>query len=120
MARGQPRVQVPGSVDAGLNWYRANVVPKAPKGCLAVSCWKQGLSSPFDLIANTSVAAPVGVSWGMRDTAFDNEVQLKFIQSSGLVPNLKTIMRYPNNTHWLAEEQPAKVAADLDAFLGSL
>lgn len=34
--------QQPNAVDSGLNWYRANIIPKAPLWCVWTACWNQG------------------------------------------------------------------------------
>lgn len=108
--------KVPGSVDKGLNWYRANMHPNCPLSCTQPSCWKQGFTSAFDNLT-TPITINVAASWGMSDTAFDNEWQITFLKTSGLVPNLGKITTYPDNTHWLAEERPDDVASDLHTFL---
>jgi hypothetical protein len=76
---------VPGSREAGLNWYRANVFA----GKLNVLHFSSGM--PSTLPANLTISPPTLVIWGMVDTAFDNEQNLARLPP--LVPQL-TIKKY--------------------------
>jgi pimeloyl-ACP methyl ester carboxylesterase len=62
--------RVPGSVDRGLGWYRANIHPAAPLNCTSWTCWAQGVTGAFDSMpGNGTIAVPTLVQWGMLDTA---------------------------------------------------
>eukprot|EP01052_Picozoa_sp_SAG31_P014413 SAG31_NODE_894_length_11172_cov_25.790572_3_plen_56_part_00 len=55
----------------------------------------------------------------MKDGAFDNEACLAGL-SKQLVPNLKVITQgYENVSHWIAQEVPAKVGADILSFIAA-
>ena len=110
----------PGTVDAALNWYRANIAPRCPLSCTSAPCWTQGVDSTFDAIPNGGVTPPtlpVLVQWGMRDTAFDDARQLDFMASK--VRGHLAIVRFENATHWLPQEEAAAVAANLAAFFAA-
>ena len=110
---------VAGTVDAALNYYRANVRPHCPLSCVTAACWLQGVDSAFDDIPNdgfTPAALRVLVQFGMRDSAFDVPAQLAFIATK--VRGSLNVVRFPNATHWLPQEQPATVAANIAAFVG--
>jgi pimeloyl-ACP methyl ester carboxylesterase len=112
---------VAGTVDAALNYYRANVVPHCPLSCTAASCWTQGVNSTFDEIPNggfTPAALPVLVQWGMLDTAFDDAVQIAFIAT--MVRGPLSIIRFANATHWLPQEEAEAVAANLASFYAAM
>lgn len=56
--------------------------------------------------------------WAMGDTAFDNEHLLSELPK--YVGNAKMeIKKYPNVSHWVAQEKPEEVGADLNKFIGS-
>lgn len=109
---------VAGTVDAALDYYRANIVPHCPLSCTTAPCWSQGVDSSFDDMPNggaTPRALPVLVQWGMQDTAFDDALQIAFIAT--MVRGPLSVIRFPNSTHWLPQEEPGAVAANLAAFL---
>ena len=107
--------RVPGSVDRGLGWYRVNIHPAAPLNCTTWQCWKQGVRGAFDdMPHNGTVVVPTLVQWGMLDTAFATDFQLAYLPTK--VANLK-LVKYPQNDHWLAQEEPAKVAGEIAAFV---
>jgi pimeloyl-ACP methyl ester carboxylesterase len=111
----------PGTVDAALNYYRANVRPHCPLSCTSASCWLQGVDSTFDDMPNGGVTPPtlsVLVQFGMKDSAFDVPTQLAFIATK--VRGRLEVVRFPNATHWLPQEQPAAIAANIAAFIGSV
>jgi len=111
---------VAGTVDAALNYYRANVRPHCPLSCVDASCWTQGVDSSFDDMPSggyTAAALPVLVQFGMRDSAFDVPFQLDFIAT--MVRGALSVVRFPNATHWLPQEEPAAVAANIAAFVVS-
>jgi pimeloyl-ACP methyl ester carboxylesterase len=108
----------PGSVHAGLGWYRANIKPHCPLNCTTWDCFKQGLSGSFDAMPNNgTVTIPVRVLWGMQDTAFDNDFQLGFMPSKVAPPTNLEISKYPKASHWIAQEMPLVVAMEIGAFL---
>jgi len=109
---------VAGTVDAALNWYRANIVPRCPLNCTSAPCWTQGVDSTFDEMPNGGVTPPslsVLVQFGMLDSAFDVPEQLAFIETK--VRGRLQVVRFPNSTHWLPQEQPEAVAANIAAFV---
>ncbi len=110
-----------GTVDAALNYYRANIRPHCPLSCVSATCWQQGVDSSFDEMPNggyTPPSLPVLVQFGMRDSAFDVPTQLAFIAK--MVRGSLSVVRFPNATHWLPQEQPADVAANIASFVSSL
>ena len=112
--------RVPGSVNASLGWYRANVRVRAPPNCTEWQCFDQGVSGPFGAMPNNGTLAPalrVRVLWGMADTAFDNEWQLAFIAAKVPAAQL-AVTRYPAATHWIAQELPEEMARQVAAFVG--
>jgi pimeloyl-ACP methyl ester carboxylesterase len=111
---------VAGTVNASLNYYRANIVPHCNLSCVEASCWKQGVDSKFDDIPNEGVIAPslpVLVQWGLLDTAFDDVFQLAFISSKVRGP--LQVIKFANASHWLPQEEPVAVASNLAAFFES-
>jgi pimeloyl-ACP methyl ester carboxylesterase len=109
---------VAGTVDAALNYYRANVRPRCPLNCTSAPCWTQGVDSAFDDMPNGGVTPPslsVLVQFGMLDTAFDVPEQLAFIATK--VQGRLQIVRFANATHWLPQEQPEAIAANIAAFI---
>jgi pimeloyl-ACP methyl ester carboxylesterase len=105
-----------GSVDNGLNWYRSNIRPKCPLTCITATCWQQGFTTSFDReLTNLEVDLPVRVLWGLKDSAFDTEWQLDFMQNKVKTQEL-TIKRYPSASHWLAQEEPQDCAEEFVAF----
>lgn len=110
---------VGGSVDAALNYYRANVFPHCPLSCTTAACWQQGVTSSFDDLPNNGTVAAslrVRVLWGMRDTAFDDVYQLAYIADKVAGP--LNVSRY-NFSHWLPQEAPLLCASELAAFVGA-
>ena len=62
------------------------------------------------------VHVPTLVLWGLKDTAFDNSACLQGLKP--LVPDLTVKTQgYENVSHWIAQENPAEVSADILAFL---
>ena len=111
---------VAGTVDAALNYYRANIRPRCPLNCTSAACWSQGVDSSFDDMPNSGVTPPalkVLVQFGMLDSAFDVPDQLAFIGTK--VRGRLQVVRFPNATHWLPQEQPGAVAANIAAFIQS-
>lgn len=63
------------------------------------------------------IQAPTLVLWGMKDISFDNEANLKlepWVEGAAL-----TVKRYPNASHWIAQEMPAEVAREANAFFAA-
>ena len=107
---------IPGSVDSALNWYRDNVFPNCPLNCTVASCWAQGAASTFDAMpGNGTITTDTLVLWGMKDSAFDNEGQLKYIE--GKVTGTLNITRFQDNSHWIAQESPFEVAQAIALFI---
>lgn len=99
------------AIDSGLNWYRANVFG----GQLNVKKFTADLNStmPDDLI----IPPPTLVLWGMKDSAFNNDANLNGLTK--FVPKL-TVKKYLTAAHWIAQEQPKSVAADIANFIAKL
>lgn len=108
--------QVPGSVDAALNWYRDNVRPQCPLNCTQPACFNEGVQCTFDAMPRAGVIpGRTLVLWGMQDTAFDNAGQLAYIATK--VTGRLNVTRFPNNTHWLGQEAPEAVARAVLAWV---
>lgn len=106
----------PGSVNAGLGWYRANIHPRCPLNCTTWDCFKQGVV--FSQMPNNgTVTVPVRVLWGMQDTAFDSEFQLTFMTTKVVPPSNLQITRYANASHWIGQEIPNTVAMQIRDFV---
>jgi pimeloyl-ACP methyl ester carboxylesterase len=112
---------VPGTVNASLGWYRDNVHPHCNLSCTAPACWQQGVTSSFDSLANGGLiraSLSVRVLWGLLDTAFDNAGQLAFLRK--MVQGSLNVTLFPQNGHWLANEEPLEVARAIADFVGSI
>ncbi|GHG04297.1 epoxide hydrolase [Deinococcus piscis] len=84
----------PGAATAMINYYRALL--------------------RFGNVAGTQVRAPTLLLWGMQDMALVPEL------SEGLeewVPDLR-VVRFPDATHWLMDDEPLRVTNLLADFLG--
>lgn len=111
--------QLPGAVDAQLNWYRANVRPFCDFNCTSAECWSQGFNTTFDdMQRGGAIDAPMLALWGMQDGAFDNKWQLGYMAAKA--GGGFSLVAFENNTHWLPQEAPAQVAAHLLAFIQQL
>lgn len=109
---------VSGTVNASLGYYRENVQPHCNLSCTTADCWTQGADSTFDHLAHggvTRVSLRVRVLWGLLDTAFDNVGQLAFLPT--VVRGPLNVTTFPNNGHWLANEEPLAVAAAIADFV---
>ena len=109
---------VRGTVNASLAWYRENVRPHCSLNCTTADCWAQGVDSSFDGLAHGGVirqSLRVRVLWGLRDTAFDNAGQLAFLPT--VVRGPLNVTTFPDNGHWLANEEPHAVAAAIASFV---
>ena len=94
-------------LDGALNYYRAS--PLRPPISADDAVMKLHFAPEF-----VTVKLPTLVLWAEEDTA------LPIALIDGLeefVPNLK-LVRLPGASHWVIHEQPARVAAEIDAFLG--
>jgi pimeloyl-ACP methyl ester carboxylesterase len=89
-----------------LNWYRAS--PLRPPTAEDRSVMSVRLP-----VAITHVAVPTLVLWGTADTALP-ETLLDGLERQ--VPDLR-IVRIPGATHWVIHEQPARIAAQIAAFV---
>lgn len=98
----------PGALAAMLNWYRASglVVPK-PGETVPRPAW---IGAPFP-----SLAMPVLVIWGMRDTAL---LPVQLAGLSGVVDDL-TVVRVPNAGHFVTWEAPGAVTDAIRGFLAA-
>jgi len=92
----------PGALEAGLNWYRAN---------LSVA----DLVSDYE-VELPPVACPVEVVWGMRDAYLVPEVgRLSERYCSGPY----RFVEMPDTGHWVQQERPDEVNRLLLDFLGA-
>jgi pimeloyl-ACP methyl ester carboxylesterase len=89
----------PGALTGSLNWYRAS--------------WP-GAEQPVEVEVRIDV--PTLVLWGMRDLALRPE-NLEGLEE--YVPDLR-VERFEEATHWIAHEEPARVARAIDDFARSL
>ena len=91
----------------GLNYYRASPLRQAREGDAAAA----GVELPPEAF---TVKLPTLVLWAMQDSALLPELL------SGLqrwVPQMQ-LERIERATHWVVHEQPARVAASIQRFLG--
>ena len=91
----------------GLNYYRASPLRPAREGDAAAA----GVELPPEAF---TVKLPTLVLWAMQDSALLPELL------SGLqrwVPQMQ-LERIERATHWVVHEQPARVAASIQRFLG--
>ena len=102
----------PGALTGGLNYYRANRVgPPAPAELqqqIGASVTDFGVDA-----AQMVVRVPTLVIWGEKDIA------LTVKNLDGLekyVPEL-TVKRFPDGTHWVAQEKPVEVNATIREFV---
>jgi len=94
----------------GLSWYRANIFG----GRMNVTHFTPDM--PTNLPQNMTVATRTLVLWGMQDGAFDNEACIAGLLP--LVPNLTVITAgYERVGHWIAQEAPMQVVADIARFI---
>jgi pimeloyl-ACP methyl ester carboxylesterase len=90
----------PGALTAGINYYRA-VFRQTPR--------KQAARI-------RTVEAPTLVIWGERDRYSVRELAEP---DRSDVPNLDRVVRFPEATHWVQHDEPAKVSGLLAEFFGS-
>lgn len=82
----------PGALSAMLGWYRA--------------LFQKSLGSPADRqLAQTRVTPPTLILWGDADTALETSLA----DDSLTWCDHGRIVHFPNNTHWLVEENHAEV-----------
>ena len=97
----------PGSLEAGLNYYRASrAIPPLPGG--------QMENAAFDP-AHLMVRVPTLVIWGERDTAL---LSGNLDGLEAFVPDL-TVRRVPEASHWIVHERPAEVNGYIREFLAA-
>jgi len=99
-----------GGPEAGLNWYRANIFA----GKMNVKAFTEDMPTNFP--ANLTISVPTLVLWALKDVAFDNEACLTGLPK--FVPRLTIKTEgYEQVSHWIAQEQPVRVAEDIKAFI---
>jgi pimeloyl-ACP methyl ester carboxylesterase len=108
---------VPGSVDAGLNYYRANHLNPPFNDHHPASTIKTSFVAKdvLDNVKSTTITTPTLVIWGLADTA------LQAGNLSGLatyVPNA-TYKFFPNDDHWVPMNEATEVNAAIRAFLNT-
>ena len=94
---------IPGAVDGGINWYRANIPLLQDLG--EAECWP----SPT---ASTSV--PALLIWGETDTTFVAE----FIDELDQYATNLEIKRLPDVGHTPMLEAPSLTTSIIEEFLG--
>lgn len=100
VARHRAAWRRPGALRAGVDYYRALLRAEGRSGRRAAR-------------RSAQVAAPTLVLWGMRDRYLHPSL------CEGLarwVPDVR-VVRFPHASHWLMEDEPDRVAAELAAFL---
>lgn len=90
-----------------LNYYRAS--PLRPP--TATDAGAAAVQLPADML---TVGVPTLVIWGEADTALPPTL----LDGLGAYVDDLRIERVPGGTHWLVHEQPARIAALVDSFLG--
>jgi pimeloyl-ACP methyl ester carboxylesterase len=98
----------PGALTGGLNYYRASpLYPPTPDDPGA----RKATLTP----ASFHVRVPTLVLWGEKDRA----LLLNCLDGlAEFVPNLK-IVRVPEASHWIAQEQPALVNREIATFIAA-
>jgi len=98
----------PGALTGGLNYYRAS--PMYPPTEADPGPAKLRLKA-----SDFTVRVPTLVIWGERDRALLTGC-IEALEP--LVPQLK-LVRVPEASHWIVHEQPARVASEIEAFVGA-
>ena len=98
----------PGALTGGLNYYRAS--PMYPPTDADPGPARLQLKAE-DFV----VRVPTLVLWGERDRALLTGCVEGL---DALVPELKMV-RVPDASHWIVHEQPARVAREIEAFVGA-
>ena len=91
--------EIPGSATAAVNYYREFVRDMSRRRH----------------VAPRRIACPVSVLWGSLDVALDpvvNDIARDWIDDC-------SVTYFPNNWHWLAEEQPQAVIDHLETFFAT-
>lgn len=107
--------KVPGSMDAGLNYYRANHLNPPfnethPADKVPTSYTAKEMLAGF---TNTQIAVPTLVIWGLGDSALQGG-NLSGIEK--YVTNAK-FKFYPTQDHWVSVVKAKEVNADIRSFL---
>eukprot|EP01062_Namystynia_karyoxenos_P006992 TRINITY_DN12447_c0_g2_i1.p1 TRINITY_DN12447_c0_g2~~TRINITY_DN12447_c0_g2_i1.p1 ORF type:complete len:324 (+),score=100.02 TRINITY_DN12447_c0_g2_i1:85-1056(+) len=100
-----------GSIVSGLNWYRCNIF-SGKQNVLGFSDSVPPQLPPLRI----SAAIPTMVIWGTGDNAFVLPANLDGMKA--YVPDL-AVKKYPGVGHWIAQEQPERVSADINAHIAS-
>ena len=97
--------------------YRANIFGLFVGVCLFGENERQKLyGRQTNFPKRMRVSTRTLVLWGMRDSAFDSRIFLDGLAS--LVPNLTIKTKgYGNTSHWIAQEKPEQVSADILSFV---
>jgi len=94
---------VPGAIDGGIDWYRANIPPLDRIDGFEV--WPS---------SDASTAVPALQIWGDDDETFVPE----FVDDLGAYSSNLTVHRMPGTRHWPMIEHPEEINALLHGFLG--
>lgn len=98
----QAAFAVPGAIDAGIDWYRANVPERD----------QLATAEPWPS-ADARTAVPVLQIWGEDDGVFSP----RFMDELGRYADDVTVLRIPGGRHWPMLEAPAEVHAAVRALL---
>jgi pimeloyl-ACP methyl ester carboxylesterase len=106
---------VPGALNAGLDYYRANHLNPPfnethPAATIPTSWSAKAVTEGAK---STTIRVPTLVIWGLLDTALQ---QGNLSGMSALVPNIRYRL-YPQDTHWVSISKPKEVDADIRAFI---
>ena len=95
-------------LDGALNYYRASPMrPSTPKDDAVM---KLQFAPEF-----VTVRLPTLVIWAEDDIA----LPVALVDGLGAFVPRMTLVKVPAATHWIVHEQPARVAAEIEAFLAS-
>ena len=92
----QAAFAVPGAIDAGIDWYRANIPERDQLA--AAEPWPS---------ADARTAVPVLQIWGEDDGTFSP----RFMDELGRYADDVTVLRIPGGRHWPMLEAPTEVHA---------
>jgi len=97
----------PGTIDAALNWYRANI------NIGLFQSWSDALKKNTNIPRDLYLTKPTLAIWGMADGAFHNDLMLQLTPQ--WVPDF-TVFKVQNASHQIAQEYPELVASKILSF----
>ncbi|HLG90527.1 MAG TPA: alpha/beta hydrolase [Alphaproteobacteria bacterium] len=107
--------KVPGALDAGLNYYRANHLNPPFNETHPASSIPTHWSAKevTEGAKSTIIKTPTLVIWGLKDTALQTG-NLSGMEK--LVPNIRFRL-YPNDTHWVSISKSKETTQDMRDFI---